>query len=168
MPNTIDTATFILDANVFIEAARRYYAFDIAPPFWEGLIHHAANGLIQSIDRVKQELERGNDELATWAKTQFDAFASTDEEDTIRSYTDVMGWVQAQDQFLDAAKADFAAGADGWLVAYARSKGSIIVTQELPATDARRKVPIPNVCDAFDIEYRDTFEMLRQLGVRFS
>ncbi|MEM3335857.1 MAG: DUF4411 family protein [Thermoplasmata archaeon] len=25
--------TYLLDANVFIEAARRYYAFDIAPPF---------------------------------------------------------------------------------------------------------------------------------------
>jgi hypothetical protein len=79
-----------------------------------------------------------------------------------------MGWVQAQDQFSDAAKAEFATGADGWLVAYAKCKGCIIVTHELPATDARRKVPIPNVCDAFDVNYHDTFEMLRQLGVRFS
>jgi hypothetical protein len=28
----------------------------------------------------------------------------------------VISWVQAQVQFSDAAKADFAAGADGWLV----------------------------------------------------
>jgi len=35
---------YVLDANVFIEAARRYYAFDIAPPFWESLVQHAANG----------------------------------------------------------------------------------------------------------------------------
>ena len=28
----------LLDANVFIEAAKGYYAFDIAPPFWEALI----------------------------------------------------------------------------------------------------------------------------------
>ena len=48
---------YVLDSNVFMEAARRYYAFDIAPPFWESLVHHAANGRLESIDRVKQELE---------------------------------------------------------------------------------------------------------------
>ena len=165
----MDGTTYVLDANVFIEAARRYYAFDLAPIFWESLVHHAANGRIQSIDRVKEELERGNDELATWVREHFsDAFASTDEGGIIGSYREVMGWVQAQDQFSDAAKADFANGADGWLVAYARSKGCIVVTHELPATDARRKVPIPNVCEAFGVSYVDTFAMLRELGVRFA
>ena len=165
----MDGTTYVLDANVFIEAARRYYAFDLAPIFWESLVHHAANGRIQSIDRVKEELERGNDELATWVREHFsDAFASTDEVDIIGSYREVMGWVQAQDQFSDAAKADFATGADGWLVAYARSEGRIVVTHELPAIDARRKVPIPNVCEAFGVTYVDTFAMLRELGVRFA
>ncbi len=28
---------FILDASVFIEASRTYYAFDIVPTFWEWL-----------------------------------------------------------------------------------------------------------------------------------
>jgi predicted nucleic acid-binding protein len=165
----MDGGMYVLDTNVFIEAARRYYAFDIAPPFWESLIQHAKNGRIYSIDRVKQELERGKDELATWATSQFnDAFASTDEEDVIASYSEVMNWVQAQDQFLDAAKADFAAVADGWLVAYAKVKGYIVVTHELPAIDARSKVPIPNVCEALGVSYVDTFAMLRELGVRFS
>ena len=165
----MDGTTYVLDANVFIEAARRYYAFDLAPIFWESLVHHAANGRIQSIDRVKEELERGNDELATWIREHFsDAFASTDEGDIIGSYREVMGWVQAQDQFSDAAKADFATGADGWLVAYARSEERIVVTHELPATDARRKVPIPNVCEAFGVTYVDTFAMLREMGVRFA
>jgi predicted nucleic acid-binding protein len=165
----MDGATYVLDTNVFIEAARRYYAFDIAPPFWESLVQHAANGRIYSIDRVKQELERGKDELTTWATSQFnDAFASTDEEDVIESYSEVISWVQAQDQFLDAAKANFAAVADGWLVAYAKAKGYIVVTHELPAIDARSKVPIPNVCEALGVSYVDTFAMLRELGVRFS
>ena len=119
----MDGATYVLDANVFIEAARRYYAFDLAPPFWESLVQHAENGRIYSIDRVKVELERGKDELAEWATSQFsNAFASTDEEEVTNSYASVMGWVRAQDQFSDAAKADFADGADGWLVAYAMSK----------------------------------------------
>ena len=164
----MDGTTYVLDADVFIEAARRYYAFDLAPKFWESLVHHAANGRIQSIDRVKKELERGKDKLATWATSQFsDEFASTDEEDVTESYTEVMGWVQAQDQFSDAAKADFASGADGWLVAYPKSKRHIVVTHEVLNPSIKRKVPIPNVCEAFGVSYVDTFAMLRELGVRF-
>jgi len=164
----MDGAAYALDANVFIEAARRYYAFDLAPPFWESLVHHAADGRIQSIDRVKAELERGNDELAAWARGDFsNAFASTDEEDVISSYTEVMGWVYARDQFSDPAKADFAGGADGWLVAYAMSKGHIVVTHEVLDPSIKRKVPIPNVCEAFGVSYVDTFAMLRAIGVRF-
>jgi len=165
----MDDVSYILDTNVFIEAARRYYAFDIAPPFWENLVHHASNGQIQSIDQVKHELERGNDDLATWATTEFnDAFSSTNEDDVIRAYGEIMSWVQAQDSFTNAAKADFASGADGWIVAYAKAKGHIVVTHEVFDPDIRRKVPIPNVCNAFGVKYHDTFEMLRKLGVRFS
>jgi len=165
----MDGATYALDTNVFIEAARRYYAFDLAPPFWESLVLHGANGRIFSIDRVKEELERGNDELATWARGDFsDMFASTDEEDIISAYTAVMGWVYAQEQFSDAAKADFATGADGWLVAYSMSKGHIVVTHEVLDPAIKRKVPIPNVCEAFGVSYFDTFAMLRELGVRFA
>ncbi|NIM22244.1 MAG: DUF4411 family protein, partial [Candidatus Latescibacteria bacterium] len=143
----MDDTVFTLDANVFIEAARRYYAFDLAPKFWDSLLHHAQNDRIRSIDHVRKELERGKDELAKWAGGVFaDEFASTDEEDVVKFYADVMNWVQSHEQFSDAAKADFAGSADGWLVAYARVRGCIVVTHELPAPDARRKIPIPSVC----------------------
>jgi hypothetical protein len=63
--------SYVLDANVFIEAARRYYAFDIAPAFWQALINFASSGRVISIDRVKAELDRGNDELTEWVDGQF-------------------------------------------------------------------------------------------------
>lgn len=161
--------TYVLDANVFIEASRRYYAFDLAPRFWESLLQHAASGRVRSIDRVKQELERGKDELAKWIEDNFsDALGSTDKTNVIQSFSEIMTWVQAQSQFSEAAKADFANGADGWLVAYAKAQGGVVVTQEVPALDARRKVPIPNVCRAFNVPFVDTFEMLRRLGVQFA
>jgi hypothetical protein len=166
----MDQSVYVLDADVFIEASRRYYAFDIAPKFWDSLIQYAANGMIESIDRVLEpELNKGKDELARWANDRFShAFCSTDEKDVIESYGRVMTWVQGQSQYTDAAKADFAKGADGWLVAYAMAKGRVVVTHEVLASDARRKVSIPNVCEPFRIRYVDTFVMLRELGVRFS
>ena len=32
--------------------------------------------------------------------------------------------------------------------------------------ESKAKVPLPNVCAAFDVECVDIFEMLRRLGVR--
>lgn len=161
---------YVLDANVFIEAARRYYAFDLAPGFWQKIAHYASTGIIKSIDRVKQELERGKDDLAQWvSKGGFGAgFASTGDPAVIDSYGQVMGWVQAQPQFLAGAKANFAKGADGWLVAYAIAEAGIVVTQEVLDPNVKNRVKIPNVCEVFGVQYLDTFKMLRDLGVKLS
>lgn len=163
-----DSVSYVLDANVFIEAARRYYAFDLAPRFWQSLEECATSGRITSIDRVGDELAKGKDELADWAENSFaDAFASTDSNDVTQFYAEIITWATDQVQFSDAAKADFAQGADGWLVAFAKAKGYTVVTHEELAPDVKRKVPIPNVCNAFGIPYVNTFQMLRSLGVRF-
>jgi Zn-dependent peptidase ImmA (M78 family) len=37
---------YVLDANVFIEAARRYYALDLAPGFWQKLTQYASAGAV--------------------------------------------------------------------------------------------------------------------------
>ncbi len=66
------------------------------------------------------------------------------------------------------AKAEFARVPDAWVTAYAKAKGAVLVTHEVPAPDARKKVPIPNVCQEFDIPYIDSFEMLRTLRARFN
>lgn len=76
-----------------------------------------------------------------------------------------MRWVQAQSQFFDYAKADFARGADGWLVAYGRAKGCVIATNERFDPNIKRKVKIPNVCQAFSVQCVDTFGMMRALGI---
>jgi predicted nucleic acid-binding protein len=160
---------YVLDANVFIEAARRYYAFDLVPRFWTGLEQLAREGRVGSVDRVRQELERGRDKLAEWATSAFaQGFASTSSGEVVAEFRRVMAWVVRQAQFTDAAKREFADGADGWLIAYAKVGGHVVVTREQPSRDVRRRVPIPNVCDAVGVPYLDTFEMLRQLGVRLA
>ena len=159
-------SAYVLDANVFIEAARRYYAFDIVPQFWVSLVDLAMAGSVVSIDRVQTELQRGKDTLAQWATTDFaTGFASTNDPDVKREYANMIEWVMGQNQFKDAAKAKFARDADGWLVAYARANNYVVVTHEELAPDVRNKVPIPNVCHAFDVQYIDTFAMLRALRV---
>jgi len=97
-----------------------------------------------------------------------DSFADTNQPDVIQSFSDIMNWVQTNNQFMPAAKAGFANDPDGWLIAYARAKGYVVVTQETPKPDARSRIPIPNVCQAFGVPFVNAFEMLRALQVRFS
>ena len=60
--------TYLVDANVLIEAKNRYYAFDIAPGFWKWLNQAHAQGTVFSIEKVGEELGGGNDLVAYWAK----------------------------------------------------------------------------------------------------
>ena len=95
-------------------------------------------------------------------------FASTDAPDVLDVYGKIAVWVEAQPQFRPEAKTEFLAGADGWLIAYAKANGFVLVTHEQPAPAARHTVPIPNVCAAFQVPFVDTFEMLRAVAAQFS
>ena len=160
---------YVLDANVFIEAHRRYYAFDICGGFWECLLHYHDAERIISIDRVHDELLTG-DALEDWindtAPDEF--FATTAETNVTRHFANMMSWVQAQTQFKREAKAEFARVADGWVAAYAKAHNGVVVTHEEYASEARKRVPLPNVCRQFGVNYVDTFAVLRELDVEFS
>jgi hypothetical protein len=162
---------YVLDSDVFMTAARTYYAFDLVPAFWQELVQQAHNGRLRSIDRVKDEIGRGKDKLAQWAKNDFRGwFAPTDVDSIIQEYRSVMKWGLGHGQFTDAAKAEFAdeRNADPWLVAYAKATGGIVVTNEKFDANVRRRIKIPNVCHAFGVAYVDVFQMLRALGLRLS
>jgi hypothetical protein len=133
------------------------------------LVWHQRQGNLCGIDRVADELRRGDDELSRWTVESLGeaAFMPTNGAETVTRYTDLIRWVQAQTQFLDYAKEQFAQVADGWLVAYAKSTNGIVVTPEEFDPMVRRRVPIPNVCRAFDVDDFTPFEM-RRLNIRLT
>lgn len=158
----------VLDTNVFTQSQRYYYPNDICPGFWECLAAHSESGRIVSIDRVLAEIRVGRDFVTEWANARpVNFFASTQVSETVVEYAAMVQWVQGNPQFLPAAKAEFASVADGWLVAYAKAYDLIVVTQEVYAATVRKRVPLPNVCQAFSVPYIDTFELLRTLNARF-
>jgi hypothetical protein len=165
-----DPARYVLDANVFIQAKHTYYAFDVCPGYWKALLAHHERSNLCSIDRVRKELLALSDELAAWVKSKVpdEFFVSTVDPTVAQWFGKMMAWVQAQAQYLPAAKAEFAEKADGWLIAYAKTHGHRLVTLETPNPAVKKKVPIPNVCDAFGVRYLDTFDMLRALKLRFT
>lgn len=162
---------YIVDADVFISAKNQYYAFDICPGFWESLIQHHNAGNVYSVDRVRNELLAGRktEDLVQWVRNDLpsDFFLNVDDDDVTAAYTEIMIWVQRHPQYFDYAKAKFAAGADGWLVAYAMVHDAIVVTNEQSAPQSRREIKIPDVCVQFNVTYKDTFLMLKDLAIRF-
>lgn len=52
--------------------------------------------------------------------------------------------------------------------AYAKATGRVLVTLEEHKPDAKSKVPLVNVCRAFNVETITPFEMLRRLDIRLT
>ena len=159
---------YVLDANVFIQAKRRFYGLDFCPGYWQALIWHQRQGRLCSVDRVQAELKKGGDDLWNWAESQLGdaAFAKTSEAGVTETYAQMLAWVMSQSQFADAAKAEFQDVADGWLAAYAKANTSVVVTLEQYDPHTRNRVLLPNLCRAFDVPCITPFEMLRRLPVR--
>lgn len=162
---------YLVDSDVFITAKNLYYAFEICPGFWKSLIHHHGEMQVYSIDRIRGELLAGRrtEDLVQWVKSDLPAgfFLDTDGEEVTSVYAEIMLWVQRSSQYFDRAKAKFATEADGWLVAYAKVHGAIVVTNEQPRPESRNRVLLPDVCAQFEVTYKDTFFMLKELAIRF-
>jgi hypothetical protein len=52
-------------------------------------------------------------------------------------------------------------------VAYAMAKNVVVVTNEQPRPQSRHRILLPDVCDQFNVEHKDTFGMLKNLAVQF-
>jgi Domain of unknown function (DUF4411) len=165
-----EDAPLVLDANAFIQAHRRFYAFDFCPGYWQALKWHHKHSGVCSVDRVREELERGEDKLFNWVKANLPKtfFASTADLEIVSWYRKLAEWIQAEPQFLPRAAEEFASAADGWLVAFAKARGGIVVTLEEFDPLIKKRVPIPNLCKAFDVEYITPFEMLARLDVKLT
>jgi hypothetical protein len=60
--------TYLLDANVFIQAKNLHYGLDFCPAFWQWLLDQNATGQVLSIDKVADEIMAGGDELTDWMR----------------------------------------------------------------------------------------------------
>lgn len=157
---------FLLDSNTLIQGKNEAYAFDLCPGFWEFLEKQHAAGRLFSIKQVGDELKRGRDELAKWAKRQGAGFFLPFDTEAAAAMADVAVWVQGRD-FTDAAKTKFFRSADQYLVAHAKAHGHTLVSHEVLNREQKNNVKIPVVCDALGIRCVRTYDWLRAEKARF-
>ncbi|MGQ9687156.1 MAG: DUF4411 family protein, partial [Thiobacillaceae bacterium] len=124
--------TYLLDANVFISAKNLHYGFDFCPAFWEWLVREHQAGKVFSIEKVRDELLAGQDDLAQWAAGLPAGFFLKVDAATLPALGQIASWVNGQPNYSAAAKSTFLQIADYYLVAQAMAGNHVVVTHERP------------------------------------
>ena len=165
-------SVYVIDSNFLIQAHRDSYPLDVAVSFWNKVRQLASEGKIISIDKVKKEIYDKNDALEAWCIENLPETFFNDTSSVMGTYSQVIGWALSKsDQYSQVALNEFldADEADAFIVAYALHDVStkIIVTHEKSQPEIKRKVKIPEACNALGVGFVNTIEMLRQLGETF-
>ena len=155
--------SYLLDTNIFIRS-KNELPMDIFHGFWQRLAELARAGQIFSSVKVKEEIDRGNDELKQWCDEQLpkDFFLSFEAH---AEYANLMTWANGNPVFTVPAKQEFATVADAYLVATAAAKGMKVVTFETSDPLCKKRVKIPDACIALGVEYCSLNDVLHALKV---
>ncbi|NOX14994.1 MAG: DUF4411 family protein [Epsilonproteobacteria bacterium] len=162
--------TYLLDANILIQAKNLHYGMDFCPAFWDFIEENSTNSIIASVDMIYTELTNGNDELADWVKDKKDdiTFFSSADENTQNQFGEIANFVN-NNGFSENEITRFLGGADPWLIAKAAvlEEATIVTHETLIVSATIRKVKIPNICEQFGVSYMDPFDMIRELNGKF-
>lgn len=156
---------YLVDSNVFIQAKNVHYGFDFCPGFWDWIDVANKTGQVFSIEKVADEIKDGNDELAEWVGERDDILFTKPDDATVRSLKTISQWVSSQN-YNQSAVNEFLQVADYYLVAHAHAHGDVVITHE--RFDPKcKKIKIPNVCAAVNVECMTIFDLLRHERPRF-
>lgn len=169
MSNT--SIKYLVDTNSLITPFKTYYPFDFARKFWEQLKKSIIDGDIIILDVVKEELNKGDDELSEWIN-QIDTSLILNHihPSIIANYAEILQHIQLSEYYKEKALLDWSKGdvADPWLIATARTKGYKLVTFEtknanLNSINKCSRAKIPDVCEVFGVECDNLYNMMRIL-----
>lgn len=157
--------SYLLDANVFIQAKNLHYGLDFCPAFWQWLLDRNAEGRVFTIDKTADEIDAGADELTQWARDYGSHLFRKTDAAVAAKFGEVSSWVTGQ-QYEPAAIHTFFQTADFYLIAHALAGRHVIVTHEV-AADSVRRIKIPNVCMGLGLRFMTPYEMLRVERAKF-
>lgn len=156
---------FIFDTNIFIRS-KNEMPMDLWPTFWLRMKELFNSGEVFVSVKVVEEIENGKDELVEWIHDNIPSTCIIRLDPSIISkFVEIQNWAASR-PFTIAAKEDFAHVADAYLVATAAAKCYTLVTYEKPNPFSRKKVMIPDACNAIGVSFCDLNEVLKRMGMR--
>ena len=157
---------WLLDSNVFMQAAKSYYQYGFCPGFWDWLKTHASQ--IRSVELVLREIEAKSDALTDWCHDELpDSFYIKPDEEIYRQFRNVSEFVNALPPPFDInKKRKFLDGADSMLLATAICTGDVIVTHEKDDPRAHNKIYLPVVAEKFNVQHTKIYDVMLQLDAK--
>ena len=151
---------YVLDANIFIEAYKRYYHNQIVSSFWQWLINDEE---IYTIKRVKEGVKDGNDGLFKLMEGIKEVSAQVQNFNIVANHVQNHYTAQQEiDKFLSKA--------DPLLVATGIDNTNIIIiTSEVSVGKDSTKIKIPNICQELEVNYQiEVFDILKSKPINLS
>ena len=164
--------SYLIDTSVVIQVKNSYYAFDIAPGFWNQLLGKVMSKDCIFIDSVVHEIDKGKDELKDWFEMQIrvqqaELIAQAEESaEVYENYKKIANFVSDNKMYDGNSRANFMKGADPWIIAAAKTWNHTVVTFEQEGQNGNKHIKIPNVCKEFHVPFMNLFDMMRQLGIK--
>ncbi len=159
MSNGAAGVVYCVDTSAFMDWQARYYPIDVFQSVNANLQGLVGAGRLQAPALVRDEINAiGTPDLAAWAKTNAGIFVPTAD-----VLTDALA-IQGQFPGLRDPKAEYEE-ADAYLIALARLRDGIVVTQETPAAEKhrpRRTHFIPDVCRELGISCISLLGLMRR------
>lgn len=156
---------YLLDTNVFIQAKNLYYSFDFCPAFWDWIDASNRKQIVFSVEKVRDEVLEGADELADWARERSKNLFLPSDNLVSHSLQETSRWAVSQG-YESAAVNTFLQVADYHLVAHAHAHGCIVVTHER-LDNSLKKIKIPKACSGLAVKCISPYDMLRKEEAKF-
>lgn len=159
MPDGADDVVYSIDTNAFMDWQARYYPTDVFPGVVARIGGLVERGRAKAPALVREEIDAvGTPELTDWAKANAGLFVATKD-----LLAEAMA-IQARFPGLRDPKAEHEE-ADAYVIALAKLRGGIVVTQETPAAEKnrpRRTHFIPDVCRELGIPCISLLGLMRR------
>lgn len=160
---------YLIDTSCLIQAKNTWYAPDIAPSFWSILFNLIKEKNVEIINPVYQEIKNGDkdDFLVEWIKKiPGDLIVNEQRSEFLAAYIEISTYVVAN--YHDEDKRQAFLGnkiADPWLIAIGMVTGATVVSMEDMVGPDSKKVKIPNICKAMNVNCIKVYDFLRQENI---
>jgi hypothetical protein len=151
---------YSIDTSAILDGWRRYYPPSSFPGLWTKIEDLIQQGDLRATEEVLHELEKRDDEVLQWAKSQQGLFVPIDQ----AIQTEVSTVLSSFPKLIDTRQNRSAA--DPFVIALAKVEGCSVVTGEGPSGSANRP-HIPDVCRATGIKSLRLLDLIVEEGWTF-
>ena len=152
---------YSFDTSAFINGQRDQFPPDLFPDLWPRIDGLAMLGQVQSVDVVRDELVKRDDDVHAWAKARPHLFVTLSEE--IQLHTRAV--LRACPKLIGVGSGR--SGADPFVIALAMCNDGVVVTDENP-TQRPTNPRIPDACDAVGVRCLNLLGFIREQGWTFT